>query len=89
MPPEYPKEDTRKLRVRTFSGSVYDFDNGAGTWARSNTNPGHTDIRFMEGVHSGRLAAPVEPVVGESLTFILPGDEWVRTTPVVSVEEVL
>lgn len=86
--PEYQTDDTRRFRVRTFSGSVYDFDNGAGTWARRNSHPGHEDIRFMEGVHNGRLGAPVEPVVGESLTFYLADHNWVRTTPVVHVEEV-
>lgn len=75
-----------KLKVRTASGSTYIFDNEALTWSRENKNPGHGDIRFMEGVHSGRLAAGVEPVVGHTLTFFLPGDDWVVTTPVQSVE---
>lgn len=81
-------EDTRKFRVHTASGSEYDFDNGALTWARRNTTPGHEDILFMEGVHSGRLVAPVEPQVGLGLTFFTEGHDWIRTTPVVGVEVV-
>lgn len=77
-----------RLRVKTASGSEYLFDNEALTWERKNTNPGHEDIRFLEGVHKGLLAAEVMPIVGEGMTFHLPGDEWVRTTPVVAVEQV-
>lgn len=84
----YPTEDTRKFRVRTKSGSEYDFDNGTRQWRRVNTNPGHENIRFTpEGWNSDLLDAPVEPVVGEGLTFFTAGT-WVRTTTVVSVEEV-
>jgi hypothetical protein len=74
------------LRVTTASGSTYHFDNEALTWRRENQN--RPDILFMEGVHEGKLAAPVEPVVGQRLTFFLPGDDWVVTTPVASVEQV-
>lgn len=77
-----------KIKVGTTSGSEYIFDNDALTWQRVNKNAGRENIRFMEGVHSGRLAAPVEPVVGYGLTFFLPGDEWIRTTVVQSVEVV-
>lgn len=83
--PQYPVEDQRHFRVRTASGSEYDFDNGAGTWSRANGKPGHEHILFMEGVRGGPLDAPVEPIVGNSLTFFT-GDDVVRTTPVVSVE---
>ncbi|HSE45052.1 MAG TPA: hypothetical protein VLA89_06955 [Gemmatimonadales bacterium] len=76
------------LRVTTASGSTYRFDNDALTWQRENNNPGHIDILFMEGVNGGSLASPVAPIVGERLTFFLPGDDWVVTTPVVSFEEV-
>jgi hypothetical protein len=81
-------DDTRRFIVTTYSGSLYVFDNEAMTWNRTNKTPGHENIRFLEGVHAGRLGAPVEPVIGESLTFILSDGNWVRTTPVVSVEEV-
>lgn len=74
------------LIVKTASGSTYKFDNEAMTWERENSNAGHTDIRFLEGVHSGRLAAPVEPRLDERLTFFMPGDEWVVTTPVKAIE---
>lgn len=84
----YPTEDKRKFVVRTQSGSVYHFDNEAGTWDRKNQNAGHENILYMDGVHSGRLAAPVEPIVGRGLTFFIVGDTWIHTTPVVSVEEV-
>ncbi len=81
-----PGEDDRRFRVTTQSGSEYFFDNAQMTWSRENTNAGRENILFLEGIHSGRLAAPVEPAVGNGLTFFLPGGEWVRTTPVVSVE---
>lgn len=75
-----------RLRVKTASGSTYHFDNEALTWARQNQDV--PDILFMEGVNDGKLAAPVQPIAGRRLTFFLPGDEWVVTTPVVSVEQV-
>lgn len=75
------------LAVTTASGSKYRFDNEALTWKRENTNPGHEKILFHEDGNDGRLASPVGPIVGQRLTFFLPGDDWIVTTAVVSVEE--
>lgn len=76
------------LIVKTASGSTYHFDNENLTWHRENKNPGHETIMFHEEANSGKLATPVEPTVGKGLTFFEPDDNWVRTTEVVSIEEV-
>lgn len=75
------------LVVRTQSGSVYEFDNNRMTWSRRNDTPGRERIRFHEESNSGRLAAPVEPRVGERLTFYEADHNWIVTTTVVSVSE--
>lgn len=71
------------IRITTESGSRYVFDNDAMTWSRESDHP----ITFMEDCDSGLLAAPVEPRVGARLTFFLPGDDWVVTTPVTDIDE--
>ena len=73
------------LIVQTASGSRYEFDNDALTWARH--NEARPDILHLEGITSGRLAAPVEPRVGQRLTFYLADHDWVCTSAVVSIEE--
>jgi hypothetical protein len=71
--------------VRTQSGSTYLFDNEALTWERVNTNVGHEEIAFYDGEQRGKLAAPVEPRIGERLTFFLSDHDYIVTTPVVEV----
>jgi len=81
-----------KVRVHTQSGSIYLFDREAMTWKRMNNNRGHEDILFFKGVNDGLLTEWVDPIVGSSLIvrIALPGEpnNWIRTTPVVLVEDV-
>lgn len=77
-----------RLRVHTQSGSVYLFDRDALTWKRMNNNLGRGDIHGLEGVHDGLLARFVDPIVGEPLAVGLPDGRYIRTTPVVMVEDV-
>lgn len=82
------------LTVKTASGSTYRFDNESMTWERRNSNAGHEAIKTFSETgdiidlpdHSGVLNAPVEPRVGERLTFFCREYDWVVTTPVVAVE---
>lgn len=82
------------LTVKTASGSTYRFDNEALTWERVNPNEGHASVKTMTethdiidtGINGGVLVAPVEPRVGERLTFFCREFDWVTTTRVESVE---
>lgn len=77
----FPEDIHNFLTVRTETGSTYYFDNVAMTWSRESDHP----ILFAESVNGGRLAAPVEPRIGQRLTFFRPGDEWVTTSKVVAI----
>lgn len=86
------------MKVFTASGSTYVFDNEAMTWERENKNAGHASVKTRvprethdlpaivdTGINSGILRAPVEPRLGERLTFYCREFDWVVTTQVVGV----
>ena len=75
------------LRVTTASGSVYILDRDCMMWERKNTNPGHENIRGLEGVSWGALAAWPTIALGESMHIDDSEGLWIRTTPVVSIED--
>ena len=75
-----------RLRVVTASGSTYHFDPVDLTWMRENKNPGHENIRGMEGITWGNLRTWPNITIGSGI-LIEDMDTWIQTTPVVSVED--
>ena len=78
----------RRCRVITASGSVYILDWADLTWTRDNTNKGHEQIFGLEGVTWGHLSTwPAVIEIGQSMRLDDLDGAWIRTTPVVSIED--
>jgi len=76
-----------KLRVHTMAGSTYLIDGVAMTWKRFNVNVGHEDIPGLGDINGGRLDQFPYIRIGESMGFNTD-KTWIRTTPVVLIEDV-
>ena len=75
------------LRVKT-NHSEYIIDQNAGTYSRRAV---HDDASHLYNRSAGEVRLYVEAyglAVGEQIYLVEPSGAWVRSTPVVSIEEV-